>query len=216
MYSTSTAIGIGVAIGVIVAFLLAALWVVLSRPRREKLRNDLEQAQATNSDQGHRLKVLKSDKAADQRMLDERATTISQQDRGMVALRQNFVHLQNEEAESQRALDRLERFNRRMRAERDQILKDAAETRAEVSRLEPFEIEANRLRPRVQELKSLLRSRERQLEDLAVQLRKTEEKRELLLSRFDFVSQKMIEQTEVASETKLKLQTSLLEIESLK
>jgi hypothetical protein len=51
---------------------------------------------------------------------------------------------------------------------------------------------------------------------MAIQLQETEEKRERLLSRFDFVNQKMIEQTEVASEMKLRLRKSLSEIESLR
>jgi hypothetical protein len=68
----------------------------------------------------------------------------------------------------------------------------------------------------VRELEGLLRSRKQKLEEMAVRLQEAEEKRERLLGRFDFVSQKVIEQTEVASEMKLRLRESLLEIESLR
>jgi len=59
-------------------------------------------------------------------------------------------------------------------------------------------------------------SRKRKLEEMAVRLQEAEEKREKLLGRFDFVNQKVVEQTEVASEMKLRLRKSLLEIESLR
>jgi hypothetical protein len=51
---------------------------------------------------------------------------------------------------------------------------------------------------------------------MAVRLQEVEEKRERLLTRFDFVNQKMVEQTEEASEMKLRLRKSLSEIEALR
>jgi len=53
------------------------------------------------------------------------------------------------------------------------------------------------------------------LEEMAVRLQEVEEKRERLLNRFDFVNQKMAEQTEATSEMKLRLRKSLSEIHSL-
>jgi chromosome segregation ATPase len=82
--------------------------------------------------------------------------------------------------------------------------------------LEQFEIEASELRPQVKQLESLLQSRKRKLEEMAVRLQEVEEKRERLLNRFDFVNQKMAEQTEATSEMKLRLQKSLSEIDSLR
>jgi len=100
--------------------------------------------------------------------------------------------------------------------ERDQLRQSGVEARATITQLEQFETEASELRSQVRGLEGLLRFPKRKLEEMEVRLQKAEEKRERLLSRFDFVNQKMIEQTEVASEMKMRLQESLSEIESLR
>jgi chromosome segregation ATPase len=112
--------------------------------------------------------------------------------------------------------DRLQSSVENITIERDQLHQSTVEARATITQLEPFETEASELRSQVRELEGLLRSRKRKLEEMAIRLQEAEEKRERLLSRFDFVNQKMIEQTEVASEMKLRLRKSLSEIESLK
>ena len=176
------------------------------------LRNDIEQAHVTTSTQKRRLEALEANMATNLVTLTERAEIIRRQEerlRNMDSLQTEVNHLRTETAMQQRTVERFENFNRDSTVERDRLHQNHAEARVTVTRLEVFETEANDLRPRVQELESLVRSQDRKMQTLRIQLEETEEKRENLLTRFDFVNQTVVEQTKEVSERKVKLRKSI-------
>ena len=199
--------------------------------------NKLRKARETNSSQKQQLEGLKTEKARNKETLSYQVEIIRLQEKqiGKIEpLKRDVDRLRAEAAEQERRVetitaerdrlqnsietltaerDRLQNSVENVTIERDQLRQSAAEARATITQ---FETEASELRPQVRELEGLLRSRKRKLEEMAVRLQEAEEKRERLLGRFDFVNQKMVEQTEVASEMKLRLRKSLSEIESLR
>ena len=168
----------------------------------EPLERDVDCLRAEAAEQGRRVETITAER---DRLQNSIEILIAERGR----LRNSVATLTTERGRLQRSVENLT-------LERDQLRQSAAEARATITQLEQFETEASELRPQVRELEGLLRSRKRKLEEMAVRFQEAEEKRERLLGRFDFVNQKMIEQTEVASEMKLRLQESLSEIESLK
>jgi chromosome segregation ATPase len=212
MFSTLSSIGIGVVIGLVLGFLLTHLWITLRSDMTATLRNDIEQARVTTSTQKRKLEALEANMATNLVTLTERAEIIRRQEerlRNMDSLQTEVNHLRTETAMQQRTVERLENFNRDITVERDYFHQNHAEARATVTRLELFETEAKELRPCVQELESLVRSQGRKMQALRIQLGETEEKRENLLTRFDFVNQTVVGQAKEVSELKLKLRKSV-------
>jgi uncharacterized coiled-coil DUF342 family protein len=189
----------------------------------EPLEGDVRLLQAKVAEQGKRVGQLQNSietiTAERDRLQNSIETLTADRDRlrnSIETLTADRDRLRNSVETLTANRDRLQSSVENITIERDQLHQSTVEARATITQLEPFETEASELRSQVRELEGLLRSRKRKLEEMAIRLQESEEKRERLLSRFDFVNQKMIEQTEVASEMKLRLRKSLSEIESLR
>ena len=179
----------------------------------EPLERDVHRLRAEAAEQEKRVEQLQNSIGS---LTAEHGKRVMRLQNSIETLTADRDRLQNSVESITADRDRLQSSVGTITIERDQLRQSAVETRATITQLEQFETEASELRSQVRELEGLLRSRKRKLEEMAIRLQEAEEKRERLLSRFDFVNQKMIEQTEVASEMKLRLRKSLSEIESLR
>ncbi len=212
----SKSTGIGIAIGIILAWALFMLFAFLYH---RNTPNDLEEAKGKVSSQRHQIETLRSDLEETTTRLNENANTIrinknvisrqTDELRDMNSLRGNVNTLQNQVAGLNRHVERLETSNRTLQEAEGHLTLMRRDLLADVTRLEPFEREASNLRTQVQDLERERQTLLRRQEEAALKLRTTEQTVETLRERYQYVNEQVAEKD-------LRLQTSLAEIESLR